>query len=191
MSTLVILERDTLLRRSLHILLEVGDHAVVEVATGDGALKVMRKLAEPCVLVLHHRLPEADALPMLIRVANDPDLVARHRVVVIPSLGSPLHQPLPAAFDTLDVRIVPMPYDLHTLRAVVDGASRPQPAPGARRDTLVRQAPPPEPRAASSGERPALSPRVNPSANGAAPPPDPMTEREFHGDGGHSGARPA
>lgn len=123
MPILIILERDPLLRRSLRLLLEVHNRSIVEVATRDGALRVMSSLNEPCALVLYHRLPDADAVPTLIALANDPNLSSKHRVVVIPSLISPLAQPLPAAFENVDVRIVSLPYDLGALQRAVEGAT--------------------------------------------------------------------
>ncbi len=171
MSILVVLERDALLRRSLRILLEMKERQVVEVATSDGALRVMRDVADPCVLVLQHRLPGADALLVLSRVANDPDLVARHRVVVIPSLASPLAQPLPVAVRKVDVRIVPVPYDLQTLQAVIKNAARGDRVTGATRDT------------AGAADATPTSPWRPLAMDGHAPPPDPISEREPIGDG--------
>lgn len=139
MSTVVIFEQDTLLRRSLRILLEMEGHTIVEVATNDGALNVMRQLTEPAILVVTHRVPEMDALLVLIRIANDPELAKRHRVVVIPSLRSPMQQPLPAAFGKLDVRILPVPYELHTLHAVIQDAARHQSQPPPTPDTMAEQ----------------------------------------------------
>jgi CheY-like chemotaxis protein len=123
MPTLIILEKDPLLRKSLRLLLEAYSRSIVEVATRDGASRVMRSLSEPAVLVLYHRLPDADAVPTLIAVANDPNLSSRHRVVVIPSLISPLAQPLPIALANVDVRIVSLPYDLSALQRAVEGAT--------------------------------------------------------------------
>jgi CheY-like chemotaxis protein len=124
MPILVILERDPLQRRSLRLLLEVSNRSMFEVATREGALHVMRSQSEPCALVLYHRLPDADVMPTLIALANDPALSSRHRVVVIPSLSSPLAHPLPAAFEKVDVRIVSFPYNLSALQQAVDSATR-------------------------------------------------------------------
>jgi hypothetical protein len=124
MPILVILERDPLLRRSLRLLLEVNNRSMFEVGTRDGALHVMRSLSEQCALVLYHRPPDADAMPILIALANDPALSSRHRVVVIPSLISPLAQPLPAAIERVNVRIVSLPYDLNALQRAVESATR-------------------------------------------------------------------
>ncbi len=123
MPTIIILEKDPLLRKSLRLLLEAHSRSIVEVATRDGASQVMRALSEPGVLVLYHRLPGADAVPTLIAIANDPKLSSKHRVVVIPSLISPLAQPLPAALAKVDVRIVSLPYDLSALQRAVEGAT--------------------------------------------------------------------
>jgi len=201
MSTIVVFERDALLRRSLRILLETKDYSVIEVATGDGALQALRKLADPSVLVVHHRLPEMDALMMLVRIANDPDLAARHRVVVIPSLGSRLHQPLPTALREVNVWIVPLPYELHTLHAVIERALRTQDEPAPTRDStrdgIITQdgEQPPAVRGAAHWTRsgagtPQTSPRRNPSMNGHVPPPGPQTQREGESSGADPGAPP-
>ncbi len=201
MSTIVVFERDALLRRSLRILLEMKDYSVMEVATSDGALQALRTLAEPCVLVLHHRLPEMDALMMLIRIANDPDLAARHRVVVIPSLGSRLHQPLPTALREVNVRIVPLPYELHTLHAVIESALRTQDEPASARDPArdtdiapnVEHPPSVDGSAhwtRSDVETPRTPPRRNPSMNGHVPPPAPHIEREVDSGGADPSAPP-
>jgi CheY-like chemotaxis protein len=202
MSTIVVFERDALLRRSLRILLETKDYAVIEVATGDGALQALRKLADPGVLVVHHRLPEMDALMMLVRIANDPALAARHRVVVIPSLGSRLHQPLPTALREVNVWIVPLPYELHTLHAVIGRALRtqdePAPARDPARDSIIThdgEQPPLVDGAAhwtrsGAGTPQTSSPRRNPSMNGHVPPPGPQIQREGESSGADPGAPP-
>jgi CheY-like chemotaxis protein len=124
MAHVLVVDDDPDIRSSMRTLLEeFGDYHVCEAADGLEALDLLRASAEPLVVLVDLLMPRMDGLGLLHAVAADPTLTHRNAYVLV-TVSRVATAPNFAEQFTMPVRVVPKPFDIDTLLAIVDDAAR-------------------------------------------------------------------
>jgi len=104
-------------------LVDLG-YQILEATTGQEALERLRTAEAPLLVLLDYRMPGMDGMSLLQVVAADPRLVATHAYVLmsasareLPELVEALHFPAP-------VDLLPKPFELEELWAILAQATR-------------------------------------------------------------------
>lgn len=98
MTQVLIVDDDRAIRELLLLALEMEGYAATALSDGSRVVETLEAACEPRIVLLDVMMPGVDGLEVCRRLAERPDLAARHRVIVMtacPPLGG--EPPEPAA----------------------------------------------------------------------------------------------
>lgn len=122
MAHVLIVDDDADIRQSMRATLEqIGGHTVLEAEDGRTGLDVLRATKERLIVVLDKLMPGLDGIDVLQAVVDEKELAIRHVYILATGSHKDPHELLQGA--TLAVTIMPKPFDLDDLLAVVSRAA--------------------------------------------------------------------
>jgi two-component system, OmpR family, response regulator ResD len=110
----LIVDDDEQIRLTLRLIMEEGDFATLEAASGEAALALLRASAEPLVVLLDVMMPHVDGLDVLRAVEAEAEL-QRHVYLLVTAGGKTLPLADALRLQRLDVPIVFKPFDIDAL----------------------------------------------------------------------------
>lgn len=120
----LVVDDDEDIRLAMRTLLEeVGSHTVEEASNGETALEILRSSPHSLVVLLDLLMPGMDGLAVLRAVADDEQLAARHRYMLVTVSRRAVSTDFPTNL-TFVVPVIPKPFDMDELLQMVDTASR-------------------------------------------------------------------
>ncbi|HET9110058.1 MAG TPA: response regulator [Ktedonobacterales bacterium] len=120
---ILIVDDDQDIRETLRFALEDEGYEVYEAEDGAEALTMLRKSAQPFVVVLDLRMPRLTGDALLRRVSKKEHLPAKHTFLLVTAnheLLSPVSMRL---LERMDVPVVAKPFDLNDLLGLVARAA--------------------------------------------------------------------
>lgn len=120
---ILIVDDDQDIRETLRLALEDEGYEVYEAEDGAEALNMLRKSAQPFVVVLDLRMPRLTGDALLRRVSKKEHLPAQHTFLLVTAnheLLSPVSMRL---LERMDVPVVAKPFDLNNLLDLVARAA--------------------------------------------------------------------
>lgn len=115
----LVVENDPAIRGMLRLMLDLEGYTVQAVAEGAEALRELRAVAEPRVVLVNQLLPDGDGREMLVAATAHPTL-ARHRYVLMSTCAT--CDNLPDL--TRHAAFLPKPFSVEQLLDVVEAAAR-------------------------------------------------------------------
>jgi CheY-like chemotaxis protein len=112
-------ERDV--RNVLRRTLEEEGYGVLEATNGVEALATLRASARPLVTVLDNTMPELSGSDVLIVVATEPQLAARHAFILATARQASIPQRVVTFARQHGIPLVPKPFDLDRLLLLTAG----------------------------------------------------------------------
>jgi len=122
-SAVCLIEDDEDTRRVERWLFEGEGYRVLEAANGSAGLAVLRRSLERLVVLLDYQLPELDGCDVLRRVTHEATLRERHAVIVLTASPQRAMAECGKLLDELGVGLVPKPFDLDAIVAMVGEAA--------------------------------------------------------------------
>jgi CheY-like chemotaxis protein len=119
----LIAEDDDLRRFKTRRLLQRHGCTVLEAATGEQAVELLRAAPAPLVVLLDYLLPEMQDYRLLHQIEADPELAERHLFLVMSAHPALVELPLPHLGGRW-MRLLRKPFDIAGFRAAVALASR-------------------------------------------------------------------
>ncbi len=119
----LIVEDDDLRRYTTRRLLQRHGCTVLEAATGEQAVALLRAAPAPLVVLLDYLLPEMQDYRLLRQIETDPELAERHLFLVMSAHPALVELPLPHLGGRW-MRLLRKPFDIAGFRAAVALASR-------------------------------------------------------------------
>ena len=120
MDRIVLFERDADLRKLFRMLLR-ADYALIEASDPDDALKTLREIEAPLVVVLGDWPPGASG-EHILRVAEHDAELRRHAYILVTTRHDDLAPAFRDLLSQLSVPVVPVPGDLDVLKRTVRNA---------------------------------------------------------------------
>lgn len=124
MQPVLVVDDDCDIRATVRLLLEYEGYRVSEACDGQEALEALRCAPGSMVMLLDLNMPIMDGRQVLATLAQDSDLAARHRVIVVSAYAD---QPMPEAALALvrahDIPFIRKPFELEDLLDHVARAS--------------------------------------------------------------------
>lgn len=120
----LVVDDDADTRQVLHALLEDTGYAVFLAPDGEPALQRLREHPRGMVVLLDLNMPGVDGAAVLRAVAAEPALAARHAFVLLTANAHTFSLAFAQLLSHLAVPVVPKPFDIDQLLAVVDQAAR-------------------------------------------------------------------
>ena len=127
MTRILIADDDSDIRETLQVLLEDAGYGVLFAEDGHQALALIQQHPAPLVVLLDISLPGVNGISILRTVANyDGQLAPDSRSYIMLTGHTPaLYMPYGALLAQLNVHVIPKPFDIEYLLAVVaDAAAR-------------------------------------------------------------------
>src|SRR5215470_3941433 len=118
----LVVDDDWAIRETLRTALEEEGYAVTEAGDGARALELLYTSTLPCIVLLDLRMPVLDGPGVLAVVAADERLAARHAYVIITANLDTVPRARAALDGRLSVPVIPKPFDLEVVLAVVEQA---------------------------------------------------------------------
>ena len=112
---MLVVDDDAGIREVLRLLLEDAGYQVREAGDGNIALRMLREMAEPHIVLLDQHLPGLTGSALLQEVARDTALRARHAYVLLTANVSTQARQLVQSMPQLDVAVVTKPFDVDAL----------------------------------------------------------------------------
>jgi len=119
----LIVEDDDLRRYTTQRLLQRHGCTVLEAATGEQAVALLRTAPAPLVVLLDYLLPEMQDYRLLRQIEAEPELAERHLFLVMSAHPALVELPLPHLGGRW-MRLLRKPFDIAGFRAAVALASR-------------------------------------------------------------------
>jgi CheY-like chemotaxis protein len=119
MPQVLIVDNDESIRETARFLLEDEGHEVIEAPDGAAALDLLRMSDQPMVVLLDIVMPRLSGVELVKLVGHD-ERLTRHAFVVWTASRVPVPTELLAS---LDAPLVPKPFDMDELLAVVARAA--------------------------------------------------------------------
>jgi CheY-like chemotaxis protein len=119
----LIVDDDEQIRLTLRLIMEEGDYATLEAASGEAALALLRASAEPLVVLLDVMMPRVDGLDVLRAVEAEAEL-RRHVYLLVTAGGKTLPLADVLRLQRLEVPVVYKPFDLDALLVQVHEMAR-------------------------------------------------------------------
>ncbi len=114
MARILVVDDDRAIRELMKFALECEGYSVVTLSDGDGALRMLTKQAEPCIVLMDLMMPGVDGWAVCRQLAAAPELLGQHRIVVMTALRMvDADRPTPAN------AILYKPFDLDQLLRLV------------------------------------------------------------------------
>ena len=110
-----VVDDDADIRETLRLLLEDAGYSVNEASNGENALRMLRGMAEPHIVLLDQYLPGLSGGALLQTVATDAVLRSRHGYVLLTATSSEQARQLAESVPRMDVAIVTKPFDVDDL----------------------------------------------------------------------------
>ena len=110
MRTVVIVDDDRAIRELLKCALEYEDYAVMSLNDGSRVIATLEAANEPCIVLMDLMMPLMDGWAVCRALADRPDLLARHALVLM-SAGSPRDNMIPREARAF----ISKPFDLYAL----------------------------------------------------------------------------
>lgn len=120
----LVVDDDHAIRDTLRLVLEEEGYAVTDAPDGEAALDTLRSTSEPQVVLLDLRMPRLDGGRVLSIVQEDVRLAGRDIFILITANLTTLPLAIATLLDRLDVPVLPKPFDMDELLAVVAAAAR-------------------------------------------------------------------
>jgi CheY-like chemotaxis protein len=120
----LIVDDDEEIRATLRLLFEGEGYDVLEAPDGLAALRILRAVPYPLVVLSNHNMPRPDGPGLFSFVTEDPDLAQRHAYVYMTAGNRVIPPPLVRQLEALSVPVLRKPFDIDDLIAVVEDASR-------------------------------------------------------------------
>lgn len=124
MATVLIVDDDNEIRRTLRLLLEDAEHTVADARDGAEALTVLRASAAPTVVLLDLIMPGVNGVGFLEGVKADPTLARRHAFLLMTADGGTALSRATGLMADLAVELLPKPFDVDDLLDAVARADR-------------------------------------------------------------------
>ncbi len=126
MTQVLIVDDDRAIRELLLLALEMEGYTATALSDGGPVVETLEAACEPRIVLLDVMMPGVDGLEVCRRLAERPELAARHRVIVMtacpPLDGEP---PEPA------VALIAKPFQLAQLLRLIESLERDTSVPGA------------------------------------------------------------
>lgn len=120
----LVVDDDADIRESLRLILEYAGYTVYESPDGRPALEQLQTHPQGMVVVLDLNMPGMDGVALLRTLAADPDLLARHRVIMVTArAGDTLPQTDAQLIARRTAALLPKPFELDALLDAVAEAS--------------------------------------------------------------------
>jgi CheY-like chemotaxis protein len=110
----LIVDDDEQIRLTLRLIMEEGDFATLEAASGEAALALLRASAERLVVLLDVMMPRVDGLDVLRAVEAEEEL-RRHVYLMVTAGGKTLPLADALRLQRLEVPVVYKPFDIDAL----------------------------------------------------------------------------
>jgi len=123
-ATILIVDDDAAIRELIAETLNDEGYSVMQAPDGARALDILRRSAEPLVVLLDLMMPRMSGKDVLQAVAADRYLATTHAYVLITAAEHSLPLPFVQLLTVLKVPILPKPFDLRVLIYRVEHALR-------------------------------------------------------------------
>jgi len=123
MTTVLIVDDDADIRRTLRDLLADEGHVTREARDGVVALDCLRQSAHPLVALVDLSMPRLDGMGLLQQVQSDPHLATTHAYIVMSAKGRTLPLALVQQMQHMHIQYLGKPFDIDDLLAAVDKAT--------------------------------------------------------------------
>ena len=123
-ATVLVVDDDAAIRELIVETLGDEGYTVLQAPDGARALDILRRSAEPLVVLLDLMMPRMSGKDVLQAVAADRRLASTHAYVLITAAEHSLPLPFVHLLTVLEVPILPKPFDLRVLLYRVEHALR-------------------------------------------------------------------
>jgi len=123
-ATILVVDDDAAIREIIVETLSDEGYTILQASDGARALDILRRSAEPLVVLLDLMMPGMSGKDVLQAVAADRRLATTHAYVLITAAEHNLPLPLVHLLTVLEVPILPKPFDLRALLYRVEHALR-------------------------------------------------------------------
>lgn len=124
MARVLVVDDDQDIRDTVRFILEDAGHEVEEASNGRSALQMLRDCPAPLVVLLDLLIPQLSGIELLEEVIADSHLKARHTYLLMTADNTTLRQKAEQLTPELSAQFIDKPFDLDTLLAMIDDASR-------------------------------------------------------------------
>jgi CheY-like chemotaxis protein len=121
---ILVVDDDPTLRRMVKMLLEDEEWTVLEARDGPEALATLRSHLDHLVVLIDGKLPTMSGEDVLLAIRADPQLIARHKYVLVSGDAESYSRDLACLLHELSVSVVAKPFSIDDLLASVESQAR-------------------------------------------------------------------